>query len=551
MTRDSQRHFHRLVFAALSAAAGVALFHFYGNASRGYIPTNSLFVWWGTQWLDPASETEHGWLILAASAWLFWRNLRQQTFSAAPSARGFFSRERWNSMFMVALVLHGMGFFLQQTRLSILGLLVFVLAVIGQAGGIRWARAAMFPVAFLAFAIPVNFLDSVGFWLRMTIVRSASVLADLCGWPVLVQGSRLVSPDGLFHYEVDYACAGVRSLVAILALSLVLGYVRLRPVWSRVAMVAVALPLTYFANVVRLLAIIGTGHLCGQKAGGLVHDVGGYVVFVGVLGLVHLVAGFFERREEVRDSSSVNTAESAEFAGGAVDGKVAAIRWWHICLVPVGGSLALMAALAVGEKYLPEPKADIILSADQFSPVDLPAFPAGDWIGRRAEVSAVERQILPPDTGFSRRIYMSPVAPAQPVLISIVLSGRDRSSIHRPEICLVGQGWSIRGEREHRFVYPERSGVAFPSTVLQLEHRATPGAATEPQLAAYWFVGGGRVVRTHWARIGWDIWARLRGRPIRWAYVIVMTSAPRGEAEALARMQAVLNAVLPSFQPPL
>ena len=60
--------------ALACAFAGVAVFQFFGNANRGYIDTASLFYWWGYQWINPGSETEHGWLILGLSAWLFWRN---------------------------------------------------------------------------------------------------------------------------------------------------------------------------------------------------------------------------------------------------------------------------------------------------------------------------------------------------------------------------------------------------------------------------------------------------------------------------------------------
>ena len=43
------------------------MFQFFGNATRGYIDTASVFRWWGYQWFDPASETEHGLLIVALS----------------------------------------------------------------------------------------------------------------------------------------------------------------------------------------------------------------------------------------------------------------------------------------------------------------------------------------------------------------------------------------------------------------------------------------------------------------------------------------------------
>ena len=66
------------------ALAGAALFQFFGNATRGYINTASLFHWWGFQWLNPGSETEHGLIIVPLAAWLLWRNLRDRPGGREP-----------------------------------------------------------------------------------------------------------------------------------------------------------------------------------------------------------------------------------------------------------------------------------------------------------------------------------------------------------------------------------------------------------------------------------------------------------------------------------
>ena len=78
------------------------------------------------------------------------------------------------------------------------------------------------------------------------------------------------------------------------------------------------------------------------------------------------------------------------------------------------------------------------------------------------------------------------------------------------------------------------------------------GRAAVPELVAYWFVDSERVVATNAGRFWRDAWNRLvRGRPDRWAYVLVQTGAADGEAAARARMQAVLTGTLPAFQKPL
>ena len=135
----------------------------------------------------------------------------------------------------------------------------------------------------------------------------------------------------------------------------------------------------------------------------------------------------------------------------------------------------------------------------------------------------------------------------------MVLSGRDRTSIHRPELCLVGQGWTIDAATRHQFQFPSASGAAgsFPSTVLEVRREmASPhGKVIVPQLAVYWFVDSRTVVATHWERLLRDAWNRVtRARADRWAYVLMQTDSSDGKAAALARMQQILDDTLPAFQ---
>jgi hypothetical protein len=75
------------------------------------------------------------------------------------------------------------------------------------------------------------------------------------------------------------------------------------------------------------------------------------------------------------------------------------------------------------------------------------------------------------------------------------------------------------------------------------------GRVKVPQLFAYYFVGSGTVVATHWQRIAMDAWNRVvHGRSDRWAYVVVQTGDSDGEAAALGRIQTILDGTLPVFQ---
>ncbi|HNC24111.1 MAG TPA: EpsI family protein, partial [Opitutaceae bacterium] len=404
--------------------------------------------------------------------------------------------------------------------------------------------AAVFPVAFLMFAIPFNALDSVGFWLRLWVIKASGGVAHLAGIGVIQNGTQLLAPDGRYQYDVAAACSGVRSLVALLALALLYGYLTFRAWWRRALLLALCFPLIYVGNVGRILSVIFAAQAGGQAWGERAHDIMGYGVFVIVLGGVMLAARLMPEPETPVEQG----AGRMEQGGGSEDAAGRGV--WAVTAALVG--------LAVGEWFFlghlaslpPRGEAGVLLSADGQNPVELPAFLGTDWIGRRVDISPVEREILPPDTGYSRRDYVAVANAQDRVYVSVVLSGRDRTSIHRPELCLVGQGWTIMSSTSQDLAW---KGGRFPVTLLQVRREVqTPrGPVIVPQLVAYWFVGGDTIVGSHRRRLAVDAWNRVvHGRADRWAYVLVQADARDGEAAALVRMRSVLDQVLPGLMAP-
>jgi EpsI family protein len=354
---------------------------------------------------------------------------------------------------------------------------------------------------------------------------------------------------------VAAACSGVRSLTALAALSLLIGYLSLRTWRARLLLLVLCGPYAFAGNVVRTIAILLSAEWFGQRAGNIVHEWFGFLVFVIVLALqfasVRLLKNWKaeagERRTEAGDRRPAGEGQRA-IAG----------TWNHFCW-PIAGTVvlgAVLTALAAGrlDAIQAGPDAGVLLKAGGRDPADLPTFLDGGWMGRDVPVSADERAILPPDTGYSRKTYVSLRDPASQVFVSIVLSGRDRTSIHRPELCLLGQGWTIEGRFGHGFAYPGSRAGTIPATVLRVRREvAVPGGGRREvsSLFAYWFVGQDRVVASHWERMWYGAVDRLfRLRSSRWAYVVVQTTALDGEAAALARLQTVLDQTLPVFEKP-
>lgn len=149
------------------------------------------------------------------------------------------------------------------------------------------------------------------------------------------------------------------------------------------------------------------------------------------------------------------------------------------------------------------------------------------YIGTRAEPDNVERELLPADTEFERMMYTTPTTNASirdQLQCGIVLSGESRASIHPPEVCLDGQGWTLL-KSEIRAVVME-DGKVLEVNDLWLERPVVLKSGEMRSLQAhymYWFVGRDVTASTtaerRWLSVKDNL---LRNVNHRWAYVSVM-----------------------------
>jgi hypothetical protein len=162
--------------------------------------------------------------------------------------------------------------------------------------------------------------------------------------------------------------------------------------------------------------------------------------------------------------------------------------------------------------------------------MELP-YVVGPLVAFSENISQAELDILPKDTTFARKAYGLPdSAPIQRITCSIVLSGREKRSIHRPERCLPGQGWRID---ESRIVdVPLASGHDLKVTALLLERPEALSNGQPYRLQSYflyWFVAKGVTTSSQLHRIlltNWDMLFHRVNR--RWAYVIVQGNILQG-----------------------
>ena len=146
-------------------------------------------------------------------------------------------------------------------------------------------------------------------------------------------------------------------------------------------------------------------------------------------------------------------------------------------------------------------------------------------------MSDAENKALPGDTKFIKAVYSNSLN--RNAFVSIVVSGRERNSIHRPQRCLVGQGFYILNTDMLSVPLHNREDLAVKLLEITRRNPESGTAHSATQLYAYWFVGQGRETPHHLVRMFWLAWDRVaHGVAHKWAYIAVSSGTPRSSQVA-------------------
>ena len=175
----------------------------------------------------------------------------------------------------------------------------------------------------------------------------------------------------------------------------------------------------------------------------------------------------------------------------------------------------------------------------------------GDILSEPVDVTSVEVNWLPKDTVYGRRLYHT--QDGFTTSLSVVLMGGDRTSIHKPQYCLDGQGWRI--DSTETVVIPISRPHSYDLRAMKLtaskpavDNNGRP--LTARALYVYWFVAADELTPYHGERMWWMARDLIRyGVLQRWAYVSYFTVCAPGQEEAyFKRLRDVIAATVPEFQ---
>ncbi|MBT3293888.1 MAG: exosortase-associated EpsI family protein [Verrucomicrobia bacterium] len=169
--------------------------------------------------------------------------------------------------------------------------------------------------------------------------------------------------------------------------------------------------------------------------------------------------------------------------------------------------------------FMRDPTTDVAACPECMAPLDT--------------ASLAEKQLLPADTEIDRRVYM--VTPHQRITVSVVRGGYERRSIHKPQVCLVGQGHTIT--RQYRVPLALTASPDFELMAMEMDG--------SDQIFAYWFTDGHRVTASHLSRLLWIAWdGVIHNKRRRWAYISLTSTSTHTDA-TLSHMKRFIQDLHP------
>ena len=266
----------------LIATIIATLIYFFGVL---HLFTNGQLSTWSWAWQawSPETNYEHAKFIPLIVAFLIWYD--RDKLKSAP-----IDSSRWGWLFIgIGLFLFIAGARTLQARMTLAALPISLFGIVLYVWGREVGRVLLFPIAFLLFMVPLNFLTQATFRLQFVETAIASAICNLIGVHVDTVGTVVNSSDNAFHFQVDEGCSGIRSLMAIAMLSAIYAHLTQDRVWKKLAIFAAALLFAVIGNAGRLVSIFAVGKFFGQDlAGGPYHNISGYLSFPFALGAMFL-----------------------------------------------------------------------------------------------------------------------------------------------------------------------------------------------------------------------------------------------------------------------
>lgn len=400
--------------------------------------------WWTGRWMIARFNHEggyysHGWLVPFVVGFLLWR--QRKALAVCPR------RAYLPGLFLLipALLTQLLATLLQVGFLSGLALLGVIGGLVLTLLGPQFFRLTLFPIAFIAFMVPIPELviDTISFRMKLLSAGVATAVADAFGLVAVREGSFIRIPRGTL--VVDDVCSGLKYLIALMAFGALYAHLSSVRTWQKWALFLLSVPISFLANIGRVTLMVIVGYQWGvaQVEKWYFHDLFGFVLFIVAFVCLFAVESLMLAR---RPSPRTGGEEDARAAVSETPPPAATPRApppHDLGRLGVGilCAMAVVAALSIYVSWQRHvsPASDILNGIPRS---------VGDWTGVDEALDERSFEILGTRDVLARSYVNSK---GDRVSFLIVLARQTPSRTHPPEQCLSGEGYTILGASDRDF----------------------------------------------------------------------------------------------------
>ena len=231
-----------------------------------------------------SDEQGHGPIVLAVSIWMLFKQWPEinRTDGSVP-------RLGWGwAFFALAVLMFMFGKSQRILSAQTLSVVIMLIGLLLLMRGPRQLKAAWFPLFFLLFLVPLPaaLVDAVTQPMKMAVSTVAAQVMYWAGYPIARSG--VILQIGPYQLLVADACAGLHTLFTLEAMGLLyLNVVRHASLLRNVSLAILIVPISFIANVIRVIALSLITFHFGDAAGqGFLHGFAGMVLFLSALILI-------------------------------------------------------------------------------------------------------------------------------------------------------------------------------------------------------------------------------------------------------------------------
>jgi exosortase A len=233
-----------------------------------------------------SDDYSHGFFIVPVFLFIMWQKKDEfAKIDINPKKWGFI----WILFF---LLLYLFAIYAEIKSMASVTMILFLSGAIFYLFGYGILKEMIFPIFILLFMIPVpsQIYATLTIPLQLFVSAVSTWFAFIINIPIYREGNVIHLPEHML--QVTQACSGLRSMISLLTLSAVFGYLTLKSNTLRAVLFFLGIPIAIVVNVIRVSVIVCAFYYFNYDlTRGDVHTLFGVVIFFLALIIIAITRG--------------------------------------------------------------------------------------------------------------------------------------------------------------------------------------------------------------------------------------------------------------------